>query len=165
MAPRQTTERTVRHSVLDRLIDRTPQLAADPPLPWEESVRELRQSVLRDLEWLLNTRRIAEPAPDRYPETQRSVYHYGLPDISSVSADSDSVRRRLLRQIEESIQLYEPRLTSVRVTPVEVDEEGHRQIRFVIEALLRMEPNPERVAFDTVLEIASGTFQISGGHA
>jgi type VI secretion system protein ImpF len=163
MASRQQSERTVRLSVLDRLVDRSPRTAADPPTSWEASVRELHAAVLRDLEWLLNTRRIAEPAPDTYPETQRSLYHFGLPDITSLSGESEWMRRRLLRQIEECIHLFEPRLTSVRVTPVEVDEEGLRQIRFLIEALLRMEPNPERVAFDTVLEIASGTFRVSAG--
>jgi type VI secretion system protein ImpF len=163
MASRRQIERTVRQSVIDRLIDENPKLKADPPASWEASVAALRSAVLRDLEWLLNTRRIAEPAPDSYPETQRSVYHFGLPDLTSLSGESDLVRRRLLRQVEECIQLFEPRLASVRVSPVEVAEEGRRQIRFVIEALLRMEPNPERVAFDTVLEITSGTFRLSGG--
>ena len=53
-------EPTVRQSVLDRLMDTTPGLAADPPASWRESVDQLRASVMRDLEWLLNTRRIAE---------------------------------------------------------------------------------------------------------
>jgi type VI secretion system protein ImpF len=161
MASRQPIERTVRHSVLDRLIDLQPRTPMDPPTTWEKSVRRLRDEVLRDLEWLLNTRRIAEPAPDAFPETQRSLYHFGLPDISSLSGESETVRRRLLRQIEDAIALFEPRLTAVQVTPVEIEEEGLRQVRFLIEAMLRMEPDPERVAFDTVLEIASGTFRIS----
>jgi len=37
----------------------------------------------------------------------------------------------------------------------------HR-IRFTIDGLLRMEPNPERVTFDTVLEIGSGEFSVLG---
>jgi type VI secretion system protein ImpF len=154
--------RTVRLSVLDRLQQGDSSGASDPETSWEESVKALKNAVLRDLDWLLNTRRIAEPAPDGYPETQRSVYHFGLPDITSLPWGSEVVHRRLLRQIEECIQRFEPRLTSVRVSPVEEKDGGHRHVRFMVEGLLRVEPNPERVAFDTVLEIASGTFRVAG---
>lgn len=161
MANREV-ERTVRQSVLDRLVDLEPKRSADPTTTWSESVRQLKEAVLRDLDWLLNTRRTPETAPDAYPEVQRSVFHYGLPDITSLSGESEVVRRRLIRQVEECIQLFEPRLTGVRVSPVEVEEESKRKIRFIIEAVLRMEPNPERVMFDTVLEISSGKFLVSG---
>ena len=158
----KSPEPTLRLGVLDRLL-------ADPPGGGFEaagtssaSVRELKAAVLRDLEWLLNTRRIADPAPDDYPEVQRSVYHFGLPDITSLSGDSDAARRRLRRQIEECVQLFEPRLTSVRVSPVEPDQETPRHLRFLIDGMLRVDPNPERVTFDTVLETASGEFVVTG---
>ena len=153
-------ERTVRPSVLDRLIDE-----ADPPSTPAETVRAFRAAVLRDVEWLLNTRRIAEPAPDACPELQRSVYHFGIPDITSLSADSDAVRKRLLRQVEECIALFEPRLSGTRVTLAPDESGGRRRVRFVVEGLLRMDPDPERVVFDTVLETASGRFTVSGGAA
>jgi type VI secretion system protein ImpF len=70
------------------------------------------------------------------------------------------VRRQLMRDLEAAVRLHEPRLDDVRVTLLERDEENRRSIRFVIEALLRMEPNPERVVFDTVLETSSGTFSV-----
>ena len=154
-------ERTVRLSVIDRLIDSEPGLAGDPTTTWDESVRQLKMALLRDVEWLLNTRRIPEPAPDHYPEVQRSVYHFGIPDVSSLSSDSDASRQKLQQHIEESIRIFEPRLTRVRVVPTQEGMEG-REIRFVIEALLRMDPNPERVIFDTVLETASGEFRVNG---
>lgn len=156
-------QRTVSQSVLDRLIDLDPGSSADPPRSWADSVRELRAAVRRDLEWLLNTRRIVEPVPDAYPEVRRSVYHFGLPDIASLSGDSGTARRRLLRQIEECIQLFEPRLTSVRVSAVEAKGEPRHQVRFVIEGMLRMDPDPERVVFDSALEMTSGKFQLGGG--
>lgn len=159
-------ERTVRQSILDRLVDDAPREAADPPSTWSESVAELRASVLRDVEWLLNTRRIAEPAPDGYAELQRSVYHFGLPDVTSLSADSNTARQRLLRQVEECIAVFEPRLSGVRVSPGATQDDSGRRIRFVIEGMLRMDPNPERVVFDTVLETSSGKFRVTGeGHA
>lgn len=156
--PKQA-EPTLRLTVLDRLIADAP---AGSRGTWVGSVAELKRAVLRDIEWLLNTRRIATPAGDQHPEVQRSVYHFGLPDITSLSSDSHIARRRLRRNIEESIQLFEPRLSGVRVSTVEDDEEDVRRIRFRIDGLLRMDPNPERVMFDTVLETASGEFVVSG---
>jgi type VI secretion system protein ImpF len=156
----QSSDRVVRHSVLDRLLDGAGTVG-DATVTWAESVRQLKRALLRDLEWLLNTRRIAEPAPDSYPEVQRSVYHYGLPDISSMSLDPETVKRRLVAYVEECLELFEPRLTAVRVTPVEQETED-RTVRFKIEALLRMDPSPERIVFDTVLEPARGEFQVTG---
>jgi type VI secretion system protein ImpF len=143
-------------------VDLEPGHAADPSLSWSESVRRHRVSLQRDLEWLLNTRRITVPAPAAYPEVQSSVYHYGLSDITSLSRDSDDTRTQLVRQIEECIRLFEPRLTAVQVTTGEAGGADAHRIRFIIDALLRMEPNPERVTFDTVLEVTSGEFHVAG---
>ena len=49
---------TVTLSVLDRLIDLEPKAAVEAPLTRSQSVRLLKAAVHRDLEWLLNTRRI-----------------------------------------------------------------------------------------------------------
>lgn len=129
-------------------------------MSWPQSVREYEDSVRRDLEWLLNTRRIVEPAPEGFSEVNRSLYHYGLPDITSLSADAAETPQRLMRQIQDSIELFEPRLSSVRVAPLESEEKDSRQIRFRVEALLEMEPAPERVVFDTILDVASCKFRI-----
>lgn len=150
-------ERTVRLSVLDRLIDRSPRLD-DAPTSWSESVDDLKGSVLRDLEWLLNTRRIAEPAPERFEEVRRSVYHFGLADVTSRSADSGDSHQTLAREMEECIRTFEPRLTAVRVIVQKPKEKGSRDARFSIDAVLRMEPNPERIVFDTVLDTPTGKF-------
>ena len=40
--------------------------------------------------------------------------------------------------------------------------EGTRQMRFVIQALLKMDPSPERVSFDTVLDLATGQYAVEG---
>lgn len=155
------TEPTIRLSVVDRLLDPS-DTRAEGSSTWSGSVEALKESLVRDLEWLLNTRRIAEPASDSYPEVQRSVYHFGLPDVSSKSADSVDVQQALSRDIEECIRIFEPRLTDVRVGVRQSTEEGSRLARFVIEGLLRMEPNPERVVFDTVLETPTGKFFVRG---
>jgi type VI secretion system protein ImpF len=154
-------ERTVRLSVLDRLIDHDTRHSGEAPPTWSESVGQLKEALRRDVEWLLNTRRTIEPVTSGvFAEVQRSVYGFGLPDVTSLSSDSEHARQRLLRSIEESFQLFEPRLTNVRVYQPEGKDKADRRIRFVIEGLLRMEPNPERIAFDTELDTCTGNILI-----
>jgi type VI secretion system protein ImpF len=150
-------EGVLRRPVLDRLL----QTGEPEPRTWSESVRALKAAVLRDIDWLLNTRRIAEPAPAALTQLQHSVYHYGVPDVSSLSADAVDTRRHLARQVEECLRLFEPRLASVRVSEAEVEGEAHRQLRLVIEAMLQL-PEPEPIVFDTVLDSSSGRFNVSG---
>ncbi len=150
----------MQQSVLDRLIDEDPRSRADPTPSWAKSVRDLKEALRRDLEWLLNTRRIPFLAPDALEELGKSLYHYGLADISSLGADAHGTRLRLIREVEQAVALFEPRLMGVRVGLVETEQDDKRQIQFLIEGLLKMEPNPEQVAFDTVLEISSGKFQV-----
>ena len=160
-----TPQERLQPSLLDRLVDDAPEEKLESRDKRVLSLQQMRAGVLRDLEWLLNTRRIAEPAPEALSEVCSSLYHYGIPDISSMSSDSSDVRRRLLRAVEETIALYEPRLAGARASIAE-SEDGSRAVHFVIEGLLRMDPEPEQVAFDTVLELSSGQFQVSGdGHA
>jgi type VI secretion system protein ImpF len=155
-------DRSVQQSLLDRLIDLDPKTTTEAPLTWSRSVQQLKASLRRDLESLLNTRRIPTPAPESFEELSRSLYHFGFPDITSLGRDSKDVRVRLMRQVEETIATFEPRLAGVKVTLAETDEEGRRQLRFLIEGLLRMEPNPEQVVFDTMLEISSGEYHVKG---
>jgi type VI secretion system protein ImpF len=152
-------DRVLRRSVLDRLA-----YAAEPePRNWYESIRALKASVLRDIEWLLNTRRTISPVGDELPEVQQSVYHFGLPDITSITTDSASARKQLLRQVESCIEQFEPRLANVRVSEAITDGESGRRVRFVVEGMLRVHPDPEPISFDTVMDAASGRFSISGG--
>jgi type VI secretion system protein ImpF len=154
-------ERTVQQSLLDRLIDLDPRSTVEPAMTWAQSVRQLKAALRRDLEWLLNTRRNPEPLPEHFEELRHSLYWYGLPDITSLSRDSAEQRVWLARQIEETITAFEPRLASVRVSIRETEGE-RRELRFVIEGMLRMDPNPEQVVFDTVLELSSGEYQVGG---
>jgi type VI secretion system protein ImpF len=152
-------DRVLRRSVLDRLV----QSGEPEPRNWYDSIRALKHSVLRDIEWLLNTRRVIDPAGDELPELEHSVYNYGLPDLTSLSTDSATARKQLLRQVESCIELFEPRLGDVRVSEVVTEGEGGRHVRFQVEGMLRLHPDPEPISFDTVLEAGTGRFSVSGG--
>lgn len=165
MAKREI-ERAVQPSLLDRLTDYEPRASVEPRLGYQESARQYKASLQRDLEWLLNTRRIAVSAPEELEELSRSVYYYGLPDLTSVSRDSPEARERLLRRVEEAIATFEPRLENVRISVVEMQGEHHRrELRFHVEGTLLMDPTPEQVAFDTVLHFSSGQYEVTGGSA
>jgi type VI secretion system protein ImpF len=158
-------ERTVQQSVLDRLIDDDPSSLAEAPISRAESVQALREAVRRDLEALLNTRRTPEPAPDGLAELAASLYHFGLPDISSMSRDSPETPARLTRLVEEAIALFEPRLTAVKVVAVPDERSTLGELRFVIEGTLQLDPVPERISFDTVLDATKGLQVRGAGNA
>lgn len=158
-------ERTVQQSVLDRLVDHEPSNQAESPMSRAESVHALREAVRRDLEALLNTRRTSEPAPAGLTEVAASVYHFGLPDISSMSRDSPETPARLTRLVEEAITLFEPRLTAVKVLAVPDARTAMGELRFVIEGTLQLDPVPERISFDTVLDATKGLQVRGAGNA
>ena len=157
---RTELDRAVLGSVLDRLTDEAPREPADPHISREESARRFRQSVLRDLDWLLNTRRTSVVA-DVEGEVHDSVYEFGLRDFSGLSTSTADWRQRLLADVQDAIRRFEPRLANVNV---ELSDGGANpathQVRFVISATLLMDPSPEQVVFDTLLEVASGTYQL-----
>jgi type VI secretion system protein ImpF len=161
--PRAMGETTITISALDRLIDLEPENRVENPLSRTQSVRLLKSAVRRDLEWLLNTRRIADPPDEGLKELNRSVYVYGLADLSTLTMATAADRNRLVRQVLATINLFEPRLTNVRLVMVETPDAGKKDVRLRIEAMLRMDPVPEPVTFDTVIELKSGSCHLSGG--
>jgi type VI secretion system lysozyme-like protein len=90
------------------------------------------------------------------------VYYYGLPDVTSLSADAPDAHQRLAREIEECIRVYEPRLVSARVLVAPAGDSRERRVRFVIDGVLRMDPHTERILLDTVLETPTGKFLVAG---
>jgi type VI secretion system protein ImpF len=149
-------ERLVRQSVLDRLID-------DPdhpePRTWDQSVSAFKASVMRDLEWLLNTRRVFPQAAEALDLVRSSIYHFGIPDLSSRSAQSMEARTQMQREVYEAIATFEPRMSKVRVNLVP-QPAAERSVRFQIEGEMRTDPTPQAVVFETTLDMASKTIAL-----
>src|SRR5579862_7612108 len=133
---RPDNDLTVTQSLVDRLIDRDPKLESDPSTTRAQSIRQLKAGVRRDLEWLLNSRRIPEPADETLKELSLSLYNYGLPDFTAMTVNSPRDRSKLLVELERSLALYEPRLKNIRVGLAEDPASGTRALRFQIEGLL-----------------------------
>ena len=161
---RSELERTVELPLLDRLTDRAPRATHDVAVGRAESIARYRAAVQRDVEWLLNTRRtIVAVDPARFPEVVESVHAYGLPDTTGLAIATAAGQQLLRDDIADAIARFEPRLTRVEVEMRDVDRARAPQVRFVIRALLRMDPSPERIAFDTVLDLARGEYEVRPG--
>jgi type VI secretion system protein ImpF len=153
--------RGILPSLIDRLIDREPQNRKESQDFRAQSLRELKDSVRRDLEWLLNSRRCPVEVPPSAKELPRSVFCYGLADITGVALSSGEDRARLARSVETVVSVFEPRLQNVTVSMKPVAQDSH-VLHFQIEGLLRTEPAPARVFFDTTLELTKGEYEVSG---
>jgi type VI secretion system protein ImpF len=169
---RSDADLPVTQPILDRLMDREKDRdrdrsipaspGADPYRSRSASVRGLKASLRRDLEWLLNTRRNPHAAPDSMAELSQSLYNFGLPDFSTFSADAPKDRQKLVVEIERTVALFEPRLRNIRVVLIEGSGVGTRALRFQIEGSLQMDPSAEHISFDGELQLASGEYQIRG---
>jgi len=156
---RLDNEIRITPSVLDRLIDYEPELAREPLASRSKSLRQLKESVKRDLEQLLNTRQSGDWLPPDLKELNSSLAAYGLPDFSSVSIKSPSEQARLRRALEAAISMFEPRLEDVAITLLPLGD-LHRSLHFRIDARLKTEPAPEPVTFDAMLQLASGQYLV-----
>jgi len=152
--------KSLNPSLLDRLLDDNPGVQQEAPITPQQSLRNLHQSVRRDLEALLNTRRRCVVYPSRMKELDKSLVNYGIPDFTGTSLSSPESRADLVRIIESVIKRYEPRFKSVRVTLLDNVEPLDRTLRFRIDAVVYAEPAPEIVVFDSSLEPVTGNVEV-----
>lgn len=123
-------------------------------------INEIRNSVSRDLENLLNTRSEgARLIPETFKECRASSLTYGILDFSSYSLLSPHDRDRIRRSLEQAIGLHEGRLSKVRVA-LEPQRELDRALRFRIDALMELGEDDEKVQFDAVLQLNTQTYMV-----
>jgi type VI secretion system protein ImpF len=154
-------DRNAQASVLDRLIDLDPGVSSEPVQFRLQDVRQLKASVVRDLENLFNTRRSPEEPPDSMGGLKESMFVYGLKDFSTLNPKAPATRQQIRTEIERMIRRFEPRLRNVSIQ-VDPDGESGRVLRFRISAILSVEPLSEPVTFDTVLDVNRAQFQVAG---
>jgi type VI secretion system protein ImpF len=142
----------VQLPLLDRLIDDAPDIRNDPPLSAAEAEDVLRHSVRRDLEALLNARRRWRSWPAGFGQLGTSLIGYGISDFTSGAFNEPEQRNRLRANIEWAIRTFEPRLTAVRVTLAERPDALDTTLHLRVDAMLRTEPAPEPIVFDTLID-------------
>jgi type VI secretion system protein ImpF len=142
---------SVQASILDRLIDDEPGNSREP-VQERFFIGQIKNTVARDLENLLNARRHILTPPASFREVNNSLFVYGLPDYTSRNPGNVSVRSQLRLEIEKTISRFEPRLKNVAV---HIDSRivNNRDLGFRITAVLVVNPITEPVTFDTSFDL------------
>lgn len=148
-----------KRSVLDRLL-------ADPKdgaegLTLTYSLEQLRESVARDVEALLNSRAAIDfDAMVDAPLAKRSVICFGIRDFVGRVLTNSEEQRHISSSLRHAISAFEPRLRDVHI-------EFHRRpgvmnsLNFTIRAMLLAHPSAEPVAFDAVLQPSLSRFMVA----
>lgn len=159
LAPRDR----LRPSLLDLLTDTDPGTRSERVDAWLQTLTELRESVLRDLGWLLNTIQLeANVDLEPYPRVRESVVNYGVRTLSGVTLTNADVFE-IERAIRRSIISFEPRLLPGELTVrVAVDEQraDHQALTVKISGQLWADPFPFDIYLKTLLNLDSGDVQV-----
>lgn len=147
-------------SLLDRLTDDDPDKQVEARDNRSTSLARLRESVLRDLNWLFNATQHSGDL-DGYPEVQASVLNYGLPAVSGRPASSLELGE-LARALREVLLRFEPRLVphTVRVYAEPKSDSLHNVISFRMEAQLWSQPIPLEIFMRTDMDLESGQTRV-----
>ncbi|WP_043319675.1 type VI secretion system baseplate subunit TssE [Microbulbifer sp. HZ11] len=144
--------------LLDRLLESSERVDLHRP---HQVLRQLREGVRRDLEYLFNTRYRCISAPEEHEHLEASNINYGLPDLSTVNLTSADSRKRFCRDIERTILDFEPRIRSVKVSTQEKIDVEDPSIRFRVEAVLHVNPAAEVIVFDSTLNPVTQLVDVS----
>jgi type VI secretion system protein ImpF len=143
---------------LPGLLDR---LMGERAHPGRLGVEQLKDSIARDLEALLNARAGLPPeAFDAWPLARASILNYGLTDFAAFCLSSSEDRATICACLKDAIERHEPRLKNVSAT-LAPEQGGVNRLSFVINATLHAGPGVEPVNFNAVLQPSSLNYAIS----
>lgn len=153
----------IRPSILDRLIDEDPN-SPDQDKSRVQHVRDLRNSVKRDLENLMNTRFRMQTPPEQLIQLEKSLLNYGLPDLATVNIADVGKKHQFIKNLETTLATFEPRFKTIKVIHIENKETNDRTLRFRIDATLYADPSPEVIIFDSILDPVFRTVKVEESH-
>jgi len=162
MAELLPTER-LQPSLLDRLCDDDSASLQESREQRVLSIRRLRQSVLRDIAWLLNAVSLeAVQSLDNYPEAAKSVINYGIPDLSGHNLSHSDIGL-IEKRIRKAILDFEPRIlpNTLNIKVISTDSYNHNAMNFDIEGDLWMQPVPLRLYLKTQLDLETGSVMVT----
>jgi len=151
-----TSRERLQPSLLDRLTDNAPEARRESFDQQTLTFPQLRQAVLRDLSWLLNTTNLATTDDlAGAPLAVKSTINYGVPGLAGLIGTS-----RRLKSIEsgivDAIRAFEPRIKpetlAVRLREG-LGEQATPTVIFEIEGELWAQPVPEQLFLETSIEL------------
>lgn len=149
-------------SLLERLKDDEPSVKREPREKRVMSMRSFRESVRRDLEWLLNNTGNLIQDFERWPRAAQSVVNYGFRDLAGRTMSS-ARGEELEETVREAVMLFEPRILphtlSVRVV-IDRESAEHNALTFQIEGELWAEPMPEHLLLTAEVDLEGGFVKV-----
>ena len=124
----------------------------------------LRECVLRDLTWLLNSLSLeASLDLEPFPCVSTSVLNFGMPSFAG-RAISSIDPLQAAEQLRRAIELFEPRLRAVRVRPTQPVHETQRDtgavLEFTIDAELWGQPVAQHMEITTRIDTSNGEISV-----
>lgn len=150
----------LRPSILDRLLDDEPHNQTEKDPGQHQLVKQLRNSVRRDLESLLNTRYYVIKPPEDLYEVDKSLLNYGLPDLATINIADAKKRDEFTARLQKTLIEFEPRFKSVKVSYIDNKDATDRTLHFRIDAIIYADPLPQVIVFDSVMESVTRTVSV-----
>jgi len=155
-------------SLLDRLTDHAPDKKVESMRQRVLTANQIRDGVKRDLVWLMNCCGISAGTDlEEYPEVEKSVLNFGLPDLTGTTVsnlDVDGLERALRNVLQE----FEPRILKntvrVRIVPDE-EKMNHNALVLEIEGQLWAQPTPLQILLKTELDLDTGEVKMQDSMA
>jgi type VI secretion system protein ImpF len=151
-------------SLLDRLLS----VPEDKGRVRAASLEDLKVSLRRDLNYLLNTPKPAHSEVEGRLVLPGTLLNFGISEFVGIDIADPGAQTRIAVAIEQAIRAFEPRLTDVSVTPVLEENVPDRsrgnpatplQLTFRVRAEFHYHPARERIHFQAVLEGGTGRFE------
>ncbi|MFN0059365.1 MAG: type VI secretion system baseplate subunit TssE [Planctomycetota bacterium] len=162
--PDLTPLERLQPSLLDRLRDDEPDNRLEARDRRVLSLERLREGVLRDLEWLLNSTDLSAVFDlEQYPHIANSTLNFGLPALAGHTASGTDIPE-VERLVREAILRFEPRIlrNSLRVRAVVAEDQLNRNaLSFEIVGDLWAQPMPLQLFLRTELDLESGAVWVS----
>lgn len=159
-----TQSERLQPSLLDRLTDDEPDKKQESRNKRVLSLSKLREGVMRDLAWLLNTGNFdaVEDLVD-YPHVKNSVLNFGVPDIAGGTVSSTDIAE-VERVVRQAIIDFEPRIirNTLKVRAFKSDDQmNHNALSFDIDGELWAQPIPLRLFLKTEVDLETGGVTIT----
>ena len=151
-------------ALLDRLTDFNPQSQVEADDTRMMNKSQIREAVLRDLSWLLNSvQPLSKATATQYPQAADSVLNFGLPAMSGQLASRIDVGL-LERTIKQAILRFEPRVMedSLEVKALEASSvlDTHNVIEFEIHGFMWAQPVPLELLLRTQVDLEAGQVEV-----
>jgi type VI secretion system protein ImpF len=122
-----------------------------------------RDTVLRDLSWLLNCTNLERQLPlDNYPHVKSSVINFGIPPLAGARFTASELEA-VAEQMQQRIAFFEPRILekTLKVSVIrEIGGNEYNHAHFRIEVTFWFEPYPIDMVIRAKWDMETGGVEI-----